>query len=189
MEKKEIRRKVKAAVLAVPRKERDRRSQEIQQRVLGLAEFRDARCVASYLALPFEVTTDALMRESLTAGKMLVLPRVVWNEGRMDMVRVTHMDTDLILGPKGIMEPTGEEIVPPADIDLVVVPGRAFDKACSRIGQGGGFYDAYLAKLRADCVTCAAAFDVQVLDSVPACGHDVPVDMVVTETYMYRRYV
>ena len=103
------------------------------------------------------------------------------------MIRVDNMDTEFMPGPKGIMEPVGEEIIRPENIDLVIVPGRAFDRSCNRVGQGGGFYDSFLTKLRGDCVKCAPAFDVQILDNVPVCDHDLQVDIVVTEKDTYRR--
>lgn len=182
MEKKEIRKRINTAILAMPTSERERLSVEIQRKVTAIPEFRDARCVAAYCAMPFEVITDAIMREALNDNKILCLPRTNWEARRMDMVRVEDMDSGLAPGIKGIMEPTGMEIIQSYDIDLVIVPGRAFDRSCNRIGQGGGFYDAFLAKLRPDCMKCAVAFDIQILDSVPTEEHDLPVDMIITET-------
>ncbi len=187
MEKKEVRKKVNSLILAMSRNERNRRSAEIEQNILALKEFRDARCVAAYVSVPFEVRTDALMLECLKTGKTLVLPRAIWSERRMEMIGVGDIDTALVPGPKGIMEPVGQEIISPEKIDIVIVPGRAFDRSCNRVGQGGGFYDAFLAELRPDCVRCAPAFDVQILDSVPVHDHDLPVDMVVTERDVYRK--
>lgn len=187
MEKKEVRKKVNSLILAMSRSERDRRSAEVERNILSLDEFRDARCVAAYVALPFEVKIDALMLECLETEKTLMLPRTIWSERRMEMISVSDINTALVPGPKGIMEPVGEGIISPVEIDLVIVPGRAFDRSCNRVGQGGGFYDAFLAKLRADCVRCAPAFDVQIFDSVPVQNHDLPVDIVVTEKDVYRR--
>ncbi len=187
MEKKEVRKKVNSLILAMSRSERDRRSSEIQRDILSLRKFRDARCVAAYVALSLEVGTDTLMLECLKTEKTLVLPRVIGSEHRMEMIRVSDINTSLAPGLKGIMEPVGEEIIPPVEIDFVIVPGRAFDRSCNRVGQGGGFYDSFLAELRPDCVKCAPAFDVQILDSVPVHDHDLPVDIVVTEKDMYHR--
>ncbi len=167
MEKKEVRKKINSLILEMSKRELDKRSAEIQKNILNLEEFRDARCVAAYVAMSFEVRTDALMLECLQAEKTLALPRTIWNERRLEMVRVDDVDTELTPGPKGIMEPVGEEIIQPGDIDFVIVPGRAFDRSCNRVGQGGGFYDAFLTKLRENCLRCAPSFDVQILDSVP----------------------
>ena len=187
MEKKEVRRKVNALILEMSEDERKDRSEKIQSDIAALKELRDARCVALYIAMPFEVSTDILIRTCLADDKTVVLPRTVWSERRMDMVRISDPDTDLAPGPKGIMEPIGDEIIATGDIDLVIVPGRAFDRSCNRVGQGGGFYDSFLAGTRPDCVRCAPAFGVQIFDSVPVDAHDLPVDIVVTEEDTYRK--
>jgi 5-formyltetrahydrofolate cyclo-ligase len=102
------------------------------------------------------------------------------------MVRVEDIDRDLAPAARGIIEPTGNVTVAPAEMDFVVVPGRAFDRSLNRVGQGGGFYDAFQDALRPDCVTCAVAFDLQVFESVPVEEHDRGVSMLVTETEVLR---
>ncbi len=103
MEKKEIRKKINAAILAIPVSERERLSIEIQRKVTAIPEFRDARCMAAYCAMPFEVVTDAIMREALRGNKILCLPRTDWEVHKMDMIRVEDMDSGLTPGIKGIM--------------------------------------------------------------------------------------
>ena len=186
MEKREIRKRVNRLILGMDPEERRRRSASVQERVTELPEFRDANCIAAYVALPFEVSTDRIMKEALTDGKTLLLPRTSWDSHRMDMVRVDDLQTGLLEGGKGIMEPSVGALVSPGEIDFVVAPGRAFDRSCNRVGQGGGFYDALLQSLRSDCVTCAVAFDVQVFDAVPVEEHDMKIDVLVTETEVLR---
>ena len=182
MEKVEIRKKVNAAILSMTLDDRTRRSLKIQEKVLALPEFASARCVAAYAAMPFEVSTDIIMEEALLGGKTLALPRINWKEHRLDWVAVADIERDLKSSNKGILEPVGDALIPPQQIDLVIVPGRAFDRSCNRLGQGGGFYDAFLGSLRSDCLTCAVAFDVQILDWIPLEPHDIPVNIVVTES-------
>jgi 5-formyltetrahydrofolate cyclo-ligase len=161
-------------------------SAQIQEKVLRLPAFRGARCVAAYAALPFEVATDLILSETLKRGKTLALPRTDWSAHRMDMIRVGDIETDLVDGEKGIREPGGDARIDPERIDLVVVPGRAFDRSLNRVGQGGGFYDAFMKDLRRECVTCAVAFEIQVFDRVPADERDLRVGMIVTEVEIYR---
>ena len=186
MEKREIRKEVNRLILGMDSEERDRRSGEVQRRVIGLPEFRDARCVAAYVALPFEVSTVRILGEVIARGDILSLPRTNWDAHRMDMVRVEDIDRELAPATKGIIEPTGNVTVAPAEMDFVVVPGRAFDRSLNRVGQGGGFYDAFLEALRSDCVRCAVAFDLQVFDEVPVEEHDRKMSMLVTETEVLR---
>jgi 5-formyltetrahydrofolate cyclo-ligase len=82
--------------------------------------------------------------------------------------------------------PTAVEPVDPASVDVVVVPGLAFAEDGGRLGQGGGWYDRFLARVRDECVTIGVCFDVQVVRDVPVAGHDVPVDLVVTEARVIR---
>ncbi len=69
----------------------------------------------------------------------------------------------------------------PSILDVVVVPGRAFTAAGHRLGRGGGHYDRFLARLRPDCLTVAAAYREQVVAELPTEAHDVPVAVVVTD--------
>jgi 5-formyltetrahydrofolate cyclo-ligase len=88
---------------------------------------------------------------------------------------------DLEPGFKGIPEPVEAcERVGPEAVDLVIVPGVAFDVRSGRLGYGGGFYDRFLASCRAPRI--AVAFSMQIVDGVPCDEHDLPVDVVVTET-------
>ena len=75
----------------------------------------------------------------------------------------------------------------PAALDLIVVPGVAFDRRGGRLGQGKGFYDRLLTQVRPDTLLVAPAFECQIFDSVPTLPHDRPVDRVVTETNVYPK--
>jgi 5-formyltetrahydrofolate cyclo-ligase len=89
----------------------------------------------------------------------------------------------MLTGYMGIAEPDASILhrVDPLEIDMVVVPGVAFDMARNRIGYGGGYYDRFLCTLRPDCLKVAVAFELQVFDSIPAASYDIPVDIIVTE--------
>ena len=89
---------------------------------------------------------------------------------------------DLESGSYGIPEPRpGLPPASPESIDLIVVPGSAFGRSGDRMGYGGGFYDAFLPRLRADTPRIALAFELQLVDDVPQEDHDLRIDVVVTE--------
>jgi 5-formyltetrahydrofolate cyclo-ligase len=90
------------------------------------------------------------------------------------------LDEDAYLekGPYGVPEPVEHQYLRLRDVDLVVVPGLAFDKQGGRLGRGKGCYDRFLKRLPADTATIGLAFDFQILPSVPAAAHDVNVDKV-----------
>jgi 5-formyltetrahydrofolate cyclo-ligase len=86
-------------------------------------------------------------------------------------------------GVFGILEPRKESarIFNPEEIDLVIVPGVAFDEHRNRIGFGAGFYDRFLESVRPSCAKIGIAFEFQIYDEVPVEEHDIPLDLVITE--------
>jgi 5-formyltetrahydrofolate cyclo-ligase len=101
----------------------------------------------------------------------------------LSIYEINDIDKDTLPCYKGIIEPdsTVLKLLDPSEIDLAVIPGVAFDQGKNRIGYGAGYYDRFLHKLRADCLKVSVAFDLQLVDIIPAGRYDVPVDMVITE--------
>ena len=145
-------------------------------------EFASSRTVL--LTLPFgsEWDTRALLEAALARAKTVALPRVNLETGMLDICAITRLEHDAAPGYRGIPEPSAHcELLDVASIDWVLVPGVAFDRDGHRIGYGGGYYDRLLPLLRADAHRVAGAFELQLVDHVPAASHDVAVDAVVTE--------
>ncbi|MFQ5811109.1 MAG: 5-formyltetrahydrofolate cyclo-ligase, partial [Armatimonadota bacterium] len=116
----------------------------------------------------------------------VVLPKVRREPKGLLLFRVTAPHEHLQPGPRGIPEPMPERCEPAdiAEIDFVVAPGVAFDERGVRLGQGGGYYDRFLARLRRrpdHPPVAGAAFELQIVRRVPAEPHDARVDMIVTE--------
>ena len=125
------------------------------------------------------------MRWVLARHKVLAVPLVVGPE-QMESRRVTDPDRDLAPGHWQIPEPDpGLPALSPQSLDVIVVPGSAFGEDGSRIGYGGGFYDAYLERAP-QAWRVAVAYDVQVLARVPQSAHDLPMDVIVTENRVLR---
>jgi 5-formyltetrahydrofolate cyclo-ligase len=154
-------------------------SAQVCARVLTLAPYAAARTVFVYYAVGSEVDTRPLIDEMIAGGKQVCLPSIR-GQGLMDARRMDAIEP----GPYGIPAPRGA-IVPPDQIDLVLVPGLAFDPLCRRLGQGGGYYDRYLAACFAPSV--GLAYACQMLDVLPIEPHDTQLDYVVTEKKLYRR--
>jgi 5-formyltetrahydrofolate cyclo-ligase len=157
------------------------------QRLAALEEFRAARRVLLYAALSDEVDTRELFRLVLSAGGELYLPVYRPERRDMDAVRIADPERDLVRRHFGILAPRdGPPAARPREMDLVVVPGRAFDRAGRRIGRGGGTYDHFLARAGRRPVRAALALDLQVFAEVPAGDHDQRVGLVVTESEVIR---
>ncbi|PTQ53778.1 MAG: 5-formyltetrahydrofolate cyclo-ligase [Hydrogenibacillus schlegelii] len=150
-------------------------SRRIVAHLLAHPAYRAAAVVAAYAPLPGEVDVRPLWTAVWEAGKTLALPRV---EGRGRPLRFYRVEPTAVLSPGtfGILEPPPEEAVDGAAIDLVLVPGLAFDRRGVRLGYGGGFYDRTLPGLRR-ALRVAPAFPWQIVDRLPAAAHDVRVDV------------
>ena len=119
--------------------------------------------------------------------KRVVAPRVSWEQRRMMPTELRSLTSDLVESAMGLREPVSGAPIPISIIDLVIVPGLAFDDSGNRLGRGRGFYDRFLAHPEFDGVTCGLAFDEQLLGDIPATPLDRPVSMLVTDQRV-RRY-
>ena len=128
-----------------------------------------------------EVDTAAFVAQVLHDGKLLALPRINKASQTLQLHRINRLD-ELVSGVWGIREPHGEApTVSLAEIDFVLMPGVAFDRQGARLGYGAGYYDRLLASGQRRALRVAAAFDVQIVDSVPADAHDQRLDIIITE--------
>jgi len=153
---------------------------------VSLPEFRHARTVMLYLPIPGEVDTVEVALAAWRQDKTVLVPKVLYEHWRIAAVVCRSMDDGLVPNRHGIREPAAAECWPPEEIDLVIVPALAFDKQGNRLGRGGGFYDRFLAEPGVRAVLCGLAFDIQVLDELPAEHHDRPVDVLVTDKEVRR---
>ena len=167
----------------------EERSHRIAQRVMEMDEWREAQAVLGYYSFRSEVRTEELLRAALEEGKRLALPRVNRERRELDLYWVPELGQPCIRpGTWDIPEPVPEVCEPAKleDIDLVMVPGVAFDVAGGRIGYGGGFYDRLLKDLGEGQVAIALAFEVQIIDRVPVAWFDQRVPIIVTEDRVIR---
>lgn len=145
--------------------------------LLALPELATACSLALYAALPDEADPAVAIPRLLARGVQPLFPRVVGSE--LEFVPVDGV-TALVPGFRGVREPSGDSIGPD-QLDVVVVPGVAFDADGGRLGQGGGHYDRLLARLPARTVRVGFCLAVQLVPSVPRGPHDQAVDVVVSE--------
>ena len=141
--------------------------------------FRDARCLALYSAIHNEVSTDEIVEQALDSDKSLVFPRVSGED--LEFV-VIESPAELVSGAFGVKEPKGCNLVPIEKIDLVVVPGVAFDQRGHRLGYGRGYYDRALANCQSRCVKVGFAYDFQLVEKLPATDYDETLSVLITES-------
>jgi len=161
------------------------KSQAIFQKLIELPQFKTASTVMCYAALQDEVQTYKIMELALAQGKTVCIPFIQDRAGIMDAVVLKSLD-DLVAGTFDILSIDAKQaqIVDPMQIDLVLVPGVAFDETKHRLGVGGGFYDRFLARAKqAFCL--GLTFECQVVEKVPYEIHDHTVNAVLTELRLF----
>ena len=160
---------------ALDSRQRLRASAAVFSAVERLPEFRAARTVAVFAALPDEPATDEVLAR-WASTRRVVLPRV---EG--DAMRFYACRPDaLVFGAFGILEPQGERPCPAGEIDLVVCPGVAFTADGRRLGRGRGYYDRYLGDPAFRGFRVGVCYAHQLVDDLPVEPHDVRMDRVIT---------
>ena len=170
---------MKAAREAAP--DRAARDVKIFRELFALPAFTEARRYFLYRSFGAEADTSRIAEELLRRGKEIWYPRVRGRE--METVRWTGQP--FARGPFGIEEPVGEgEDVRP---DVCVLPMLAADKACRRLGYGGGYYDRYLAEAGRFARKVGICYAFQVVDALPAEAHDIPADLIVTDAGVLAR--
>lgn len=173
---------------SIPKDYRNEAEKKITQKLLSMEFFKSANSVMCYLAACGEVGTENIIKHCIDSGKRLSVPKVIC-KGEMAARRITCIDSQLEDGRYGIMEPvcslTAES--DPGELDVIILPGVAFGTDMHRIGYGEGYYDNYLKKTRKNAVKVGLAFDIQIIDGVPAIESDEPVDLIITESKIIGR--
>jgi 5-formyltetrahydrofolate cyclo-ligase len=166
----------------------DQRSAAIAARLRGLAAYRGAGTICWYVGVRDEVRTLGMISDAVGDGRRAAVP---WRDGERLALAAIAGREDLEPASFSLLEPSAAvradpaRRVAPAEVDLFVVPGVAFDRRGTRLGYGRGFYDRLLALARADAAIVGLAFEVQVVTRIPAEPHDVPMQLVVTESAVY----
>ena len=185
--KSDLRARAKTVRDAEP--ERGSKEALIALRVEQLSEYQRAQVVAAYVGVKSEVATRSLIEGRLARGEPTA---VVYRQERdLALCLIRSLD-ELAPASFELWEPVpavvanAERHCAPADVDLFLVPGLAFDLAGGRIGYGKGYYDRLLGAARPGAVFLALAFECQMVEHVPTSPRDVPVHLMVTERSTYR---
>lgn len=151
--------------------------------LLASPVYHAASRIMTYLSFGSEPDTLALARTVLSDGKALCVPVCNPADCTMTPCAVYGMD-ELQPGHYGILEPAALHPVPPGSIDLVVVPGIAFDRMGHRIGYGKGYYDRFLSQTAVTADTVGLCFDPCLVDALPHDAYDIPVRHIITPSGM-----
>lgn len=187
----------RASLAGLAKAQRGPASAALCTRVGALPEWRAARVRMAFVPAPSEPDIWPLVVASARGGARVALPRTNWSDrsmGAAELASVDNLSQDL-LARQGVLEAAPHlPALAPEAIDVVLVPGVAFDMRGGRVGRGAGFYDRFLASMRAEIergpyarsrergVLVGVCFDEQMLDEVPMEAQDVRMDVVITPT-------
>nr|WP_269205477.1 5-formyltetrahydrofolate cyclo-ligase [Clostridium botulinum] len=180
-DKDRIRKIIKNKRSSLNKIDKEIKDENIFNKVIESKIYKKSKAIFIYVSFNGEVDTHRIIKYSLNNGKIVCVPKVISNSKYMNAVKINSFD-ELIKGTYGILEPKDScELVDKKDIDLVLVPGMAFDKEGRRIGYGGGFYDVFLRKIEDKAPKVALAYRFQILDSIPYEEHDISVDRIISD--------
>jgi len=178
-QKKQVRSRVKSLLKRLPPEENERRSRNVVQRLLSLEVYKKAKNVLFYASLSDEVDTFLLMRQEL-GHKGIYLPRIC--QDRLDIYEIKDLEKDLEKSTFEIKEPLFScRKANSSELDVVLVPGVAFDRFRNRLGRGKGYYDKFLRNLPSRITRIGLCFSFQVLNNLPHGPRDWKVDILVTD--------
>jgi 5-formyltetrahydrofolate cyclo-ligase len=157
-----------------------KKSLVILNKLFSIPEFQGAKTILFYASFAGEVDTFEMIQQALEIGKQIALPIVKEKERNIIPALINNLEKDLECGKYGIKQPKEDaKFVDLDKIDMVVVPGVAFDKQNNRLGRGEGYYDRFLKKLSPNSYSVGLAFDFQVVDSLPVSETDIAVSRVI----------
>ena len=181
--------RVEASARRTKQQDAERLSRRIFERFSALPEYAEARTLMVYLDVRSEVHTRGFVPTAWADGKRVVVPYC--ENGEIELFPLRDFD-ELAPGKMGVLEPMPglrrrpDRKVDPTELDLIVVPGLAFDRRGGRLGYGKGYYDRFLHQIRDDVLKLAVCFECQLFPEVPVLGHDVRMDRMITENAVYQ---
>lgn len=186
MDKADLRREILARRGALP--DRDARSTLILNRVRLHPAFGTAHTLASYVGVGAEVATVPLLVEALERKLKVAVP--ARDGDRLRLVEISSL-SELVPASFGLLEPPhdlaarADRVVRPGSVDVMLVPGVAFDRRGGRLGHGRGYYDRLLEEAGAGPLRVGLAFSCQLVEEVPMVSGDERMDLIVTEEASY----
>ncbi len=183
MNKEEIRRNILKKRHSLSKEDIRDKSRQVFLNLAETVEYINSQNIMFYVATRSEVQTEEMIKMSIKMGKNVFVPIILPECLNLAPSKIFDFDIELEKGKKGILEPKKEyyRLFPPENIDLIIIPGVAFDLNGNRIGRGFGYYDNFLKKVRSSAKIVALAFEMQIAKEIPNDKNDIPVHGIITE--------
>lgn len=182
--KQRLRNEIKEWRRALSSLEKAKADRRILERLLSLREYRECRTLLTYISMPIEVDTLALVERALADGKRVAAPRCREGTREMDFYYITGM-RDLAPQTFGVLEPVREWCEPLRDYEdsICIVPALAYDVRGYRLGYGAGYYDRFLSMYPQPKI--GIAYEQNLRKSLWHGRFDVPVNLIVTQKHLH----
>ncbi len=182
MNKKTLRKEMLKKRSALSEEIREENSKTVANNLYDTEYYKNAQTIMAFLSFGSELNTRYLIEDSISKGKIVVIPVMVPETKELKVSRILDY-SELEIGHYNILTPKEEflRFLDPSTIDLILVPGLIFAKDGYRVGYGGGYYDRFLAKIDSTIPKIAIGFDMQLVNKVPTEHFDIPVDFILTE--------
>ena len=164
------------------------------EKFMALPEYETAHTIMWYIDCRSETRTKPQLLAEVEKGeKKIIVPYCTEDENGENKLGLWHMESleEMVVGKWNILEPpkelwgNPEKEVTPEELDMIMVPGVGFDRDGGRMGNGQGYYDRTMEKVRPDCFLIALCYESQLFDNILVAPHDVYMDKVVTEKKVY----
>ena len=164
------------------------------EKFMALPEYEKAHTIMWYIYCRSETRTKPQLLAEVEKGeKKIIVPYCTEDENGENKLVLWHMESleEMVVGKWNILEPpkelwgNPEKEVTPEELDMIMVPGVGFDRDGGRMGNGQGYYDRTMEKVRPDCFLIALCYESQLFDNILVAPHDVYMDKVVTEKEVY----
>ena len=183
--KKRLREKIRAQIRSLSPEEKERSDARIFRAVQSLSLYQRAKVVFVYVSLDWEIDTHALIKDALSSGKTVAVPKCLPG-GRMEVYRLKDFHR-LKAQTLGILEPEeGADKIAEEGLELSLIPCLSCTKDGIRLGQGGGYYDRFLAGKKR-LFKLALCRESLLSKNLPCEAHDIRMDAVLTETAYFSR--
>lgn len=164
------------------------------EKFMALPEYEKAHTIMWYIDCRSETRTKPQLLAEVEKGeKKIIVPYCTEDENGENKLGLWHMESleEMVVGKWNILEPpkelwgNPEKEVTPEELDMIMVPGVGFDRDGGRMGNGQGYYDRTMEKVRPDCFLIALCYESQLFDNILVAPHDVYMDKVITEKEVY----
>ena len=183
MDKKVLRKKMLEKRSQLSLEKIEEKSKIIANNLFNLNQYKKANFIFSFISFKDEVNTHEIIKKSISIGKRVGVPIPVPKTKELKVSELIDFDKELDLGFYNILTPKDKyiRIVPPKLVDLVLVPGVAFDKRGYRVGYGGGYYDRFFSNINENVIKIGLCYEMQIIPEVPKDPYDIPIDFILTE--------